>query len=214
MNRFNHLLKNNCHLIIEGLNGVLFHDMNGDLIAVNQKAASIFGTTLENLYQLKNIEELWKNQWVITNENGQPVTFEETLFVKAARTRRVQTQTLIIRWRNGEDRWILFNSHPLLEEEINGQFPVFSNIIDVTSERQLSNQLKEHEAIISAFFQETPDLAWVIDEYANLHFASNAFYRHFGVNEKDCSSFRENKMGRWISLYISYSSFSYQKCVW
>jgi PAS domain S-box-containing protein len=194
MNRFNRLLKNNCHLIIEGLNGVVFHDMNGDLIAINQKVASIFGTTLENLYQLKNIEQLWKNHWIITNESGQPVPFEETPFVKAAKTRQLQTQTLIIRLRNGEDRWILFNSQPLLEEEINGQFPVVSNIIDVTSERQLSNRLKEREAIINAFLQETPDLAWVIDEDANLHFASNAFYRHFGISEKDSSSKKVTEM--------------------
>ncbi|MEP7374437.1 MAG: PAS domain-containing protein [Chitinophagaceae bacterium] len=194
MRRFNRLLKDNCHLIIEGLNGVIFHDVNGDLIAINQKVASIFGTTLENLYQLKNIEELWKNQWTITNESGLPVPFEETPFVKAAKTRRLQTQTLIIRLRNGEDRWILFNCQPLLEEEINGQFPVVSNIIDVTSERQLSNRLKEREAIICAFLQETPDLAWVIDEDAHLHFASNAFYRHFGINEKDCLSKRVTDM--------------------
>ena len=142
MRRFNRLLKNNCHSIIEGLNGVVFHEMNGDLIAMNQKVASIFGTTLENLYQLKNIDALWKNQWVITNESGQPVPFEETPFVRAAKTRRLQTQTLVIRLKNGEDRWILFNSQPLLEEELDGKFPVVSNIIDVTSERRLSNQLK------------------------------------------------------------------------
>jgi PAS fold len=188
MNRFNKLLKNNCHSIIESLSGVVFHEINGDLIAINQKVAGIFGTTLENLYRLKNIGALWKNQWIITNEGGQPVPFEETPFVNAAKTRRLQTQTLIIRLKNGEDRWVLFNSQPLLREEVNRQFPVVSNIIDVPSERQLSNRLKEREAIINAFLQETPDLAWVIDEDANLLFASNAFCLHFGVTEMDCSS--------------------------
>ena len=186
MDRFNQLLKNNCHLIIEGLNGIIFHDMNGELIAANQKAAQIFGTTLERLYQLRNISELWNNQWIITDENGSPVSFEEAPFIKAKQTRQLQTQTLIIRLANGEKRWILFNSQPLVEEEVNGHFPVVSNIIDITSERQLSNRLKLREAMISAFLHETPDLAWVIDEEATLHFASNAFYRHFGLIEKDC----------------------------
>jgi PAS domain S-box-containing protein len=186
MVRYNRLLKNNCHLIIEGLNGVIFHDISGELIAANQKAASIFGTTLERLYQLKNIDQLWKNHWVITDENGKPVPYEETPFIKAIKTRQQQTQTLIVRLRSGEDRWILFNSQPLIEEEIDGYFPVVSNIIDITSERQLSSRLKMREALISSFLQQTPDLAWVIDEEATLHFASNAFYRHFGLNEKDC----------------------------
>ena len=73
MNRFNRLLKNNYQLIIEGVSGLIFHDINGEMIAANQKAASIFETSLENLYQLKNIGHYWKNEWVITNEHGQPV---------------------------------------------------------------------------------------------------------------------------------------------
>ena len=112
--------------------------------------------------------------------------FEETPFVKAIRTGQSHTQILIIRLRSGKLKWILFNSQPLVEENESGNFSVVSNIIDITSERQLSHELKEGKALINAFFEQTPTLAWVIDEEANLHFASNAFYRQFGANEKDC----------------------------
>lgn len=186
MNRFNELLKNNYQLIIEGLSGLVFHDINGELIAANQKAANIFDTTLENLYQLKNIQHLWNNEWVITNEKGHPVTFEETPFAKASKTGESHTQTLVIRLRNGENKWILFNSQPLIEKNTCGNFSVVSNIIDITSERQLSRELKDGKALINAFFEQTPTLAWVIDEETNLHFASSAFYQHFGVSEEEC----------------------------
>lgn len=186
MSRFNQLLKNNCHLIIEGLNGVIFHDMNGELIAANQQAATIFGTTLERLYQLQNIAQLWNNHWVITDENGRPVAFDEAPFVRATKTRQLQRQTLIIRLANGDDRFLLFNCQPILDEEKDGLFPVVSNIIDITSEKQLSTRLNLREAMIKAFLNETPDLAWVIDEEATLHFASQAFYRHFGLTEGEC----------------------------
>ena len=186
MNRFNQLLKNNCQLIVEGLSGLIFHDINGELIAANQKAANIFDTTLENLYKLKNIGQLWKNEWFVTNENGQPIAFEETPFIKAIKTGESHTQILIIRLRNGKNKWILFNSQPLVEENACGNFSVISNIIDITSERQLSRELKKGKALINAFFEQTPTLAWVIDEESNLHFASSAFYQHFGVNEKEC----------------------------
>ncbi|MGZ8539432.1 MAG: PAS domain S-box protein [Chitinophagaceae bacterium] len=185
MNRFNQLLKNNYQLIIEGLSGLIFHDINGELIAANQKAANIFETTLEKLCQLKNIEQAWENEWTITNETGQPVRFEETPFVKAIRTGEPHTQTLVIRLRNGKNKRILFNSQPLIEENDGGKFSVVSSIIDITSERQLSLELKEGKAPITAFFEQTPTLAWVIDEETNLHFASSAFYHHFGVNEKE-----------------------------
>ena len=45
----------------------------------------------------------------------------------------------------------------------------------------------EGKGLISAFFEQTPTLAWVIDEDTNLHFASSAFYDHFGVNKKECT---------------------------
>lgn len=186
MNRFNGLLKNNCELIVEGISGLIFHDINGDLIATNQKAASIFETTLENLYNIKNVEQLWKNEWSITNENGQPVAFEETPFMKAIKTGESHTQTLVISLRNGGKKWILFNSQPLIEEHTCNCYSVVSNIVDITSERQLSREVKEGKALINAFFEQTPTLAWVIDEETNLHFASNAFYQHFDVDKKEC----------------------------
>lgn len=186
MNRFNGLLKNNFQLIVEGFNGLVFHDINGELIAANQKAASIFETTLENLYNLKNIAQLWKSEWYITNENGEPVAFEETPFIKAINTGESHTQTLVIRLRNGEKKWILFNSQPLIERHDCNSFSVVSNIVDITPERQLSRELKEGKALINAFFEQTPTLAWVIDEETYLHFASNAFYSHFGLNKKEC----------------------------
>jgi len=185
-NRFNELLKNNFQLIVEGISGLIYHDINGELIAANQKAASIFGTTLETLYSLKNIAQLWKSEWSITNENGEPVAFEETPFIKAIKTGESHTQTLVIRLRSGEKKWILFSSQPLIENHACKNFSVVSNIVDITPERQLSRELKEGKALINAFFEQTPTLAWVIDEEANLHFASNAFYQHFGLNKKEC----------------------------
>lgn len=185
MVRFHSLLKNNYQLIIEGVSGLLFHDINGELIAANQKAAGIFETTLENLYNLKNIEWHWNHEWSITNENGEAVSFRETPFIKAISTGESQTQTLVIQLRNGEKKWILFNSQPLVEEHACKSFSVVSNIVDITSERQLSHEVKEGKALINAFFEQTPTLAWVLDEEATLYFASNAFYRQFNLTEKE-----------------------------
>ncbi len=74
----------------------------------------------------------------------------------------------------------------LLKSHVCKNFSVVSNIVDITPERQLSREVKEGKALINAFFEQTPTLAWVIDEEATLHFASNAFYQHFGLNENEC----------------------------
>lgn len=186
LKKFKHLVQNNSQQIVEGLSGVIFHDSNGELIAANQKAAAIFNTTLENLYQLKNISESWDNEWQITTESGKKVAFAEAPFIKAIQTGHVQIQSLVIRLRNGENKFLLFNSQPLPDEEAPGQFQAVSHLVDITPERHLLNQLKDGQAMISAFFQQTPTLSWVIDKETNIKFASEAFYRHFGVEEKDC----------------------------
>lgn len=210
MKRFNQLLKNNSQLIIEGISALIFHDINGELIAANQKAAAIFDSTLERLYQLKNIAHLWNNEWTITNESGQAVPFEEAPFKKAIKTGQSQTQILLIRLLNGEDKWLLFKSQPVAEEEDSGHFYVVSNIIDITPERHLLTQLKDGEALIAAFFQQTPALAWVIDEETNLHFASKAFYDHFGTTEKDCNG---AKIGNVVPVQVFQALYEKHKKV-
>ena len=184
--RFNRVVRNHYQLIMEGLGGMILHDQRGELIAANQNAAVIFNTTLESLYKLTDVEQLWNNQWCITDENGVSVPFENAPFRKALQTGLPQKQTLIIQLENGEHRWILFNSLALPEEETKGQFSVISNLIDVTLERQLARQLTAQEALVNSFLQETPQLAWVVDEESYLFFASNSFCRYFHTTEKEC----------------------------
>ena len=83
LEKFNQLGEKNYQLIVEGLNaGIIFHDQQGELIAANKKAAEVFGTTLERLYQLKNIGSLW-NTWTVLNEQGEKISFQDTPFMKA-----------------------------------------------------------------------------------------------------------------------------------
>jgi PAS domain S-box-containing protein len=182
---FNRLVEKNYQLIIESLNtGILFQDKYGELIAANQKAAEIFNTTLEKLYQLRNIKSLWNSTWPITTENDEPVLFEETPFIKALQTGKTQEALLGIRLRNGEDRSVYFNSQPLFEENSSVPFSVVSNIIDVTRDRKLSGEAKERETLLRTFLNKTPNLAWVVAEDATLLFASHSFCQYFGVDEK------------------------------
>lgn len=185
INRFNELLKNHGELVTEGLSGLIFHDINGEMIAANQMTANIFETSLECLYQLKNIENQWNNEWLICSEDGKRLPFADTPFMRAIRTGEPHTDTLAIRLKNGSTKWIVFNSQPIQSGE-GRQFSAVSHLIDTTAERNLSEELKEGKALIGAFFEQTPTLSWVIDDTTTLHFASQAFYNHFGLIEKDC----------------------------
>lgn len=182
--QFNLLGEKNYQLIVEGLNaGVLFQDRKGELIAANQKAAEMFNTTLERLYQLTNIGCLWNTAWDIQTEDAKPVSFDETPFMTAIHTGQLQTEVLVVRLRNSEHRWLQFSSQPLFEENNYVPFAVVSNIVDLTQEKKLSRQLKEREALFNMFMKQTPNLAWVVDEDGNLVFASESFYEYFGLDK-------------------------------
>lgn len=186
LSQYNQLGEKNYQLIVEGLSaGVLFQDTNGELIAVNQRAAEIFNTTLERLYQLTDIESLWNLTWQITNEANNTVLFIDTPFMRALRTGQPESEVLVVRLRNGESRWLHFSSQPLFDEISLTVFSVVTNIIDITKERLLSSQLKERDALFKAFMKQTPNLAWVVDEDEHLVFASHTFLQYFNLKEAD-----------------------------
>ncbi len=186
LNKFNQLGIKNYQLIFEGLNaGILFQDTKGELIAANQKAAEMFNVSMERLYQLNDIKNLWNTKWDITTEKGESIPFEETPFMKALQTGSSQKKTLVIRVRNGDKRWILFDSQPLFESDQTLPFSFVSNIVDVTNEKKLSIELRELDATLKAFVDKTPNLAWVVDEEENLVFASHSFYQYYGLDQKE-----------------------------
>ncbi|HYM93489.1 MAG TPA: PAS domain-containing protein, partial [Chitinophagaceae bacterium] len=183
---FNYLGEKSYQHIVEGLNAaVLFQDKAGEIIAVNQKVAELFDTTLERVYQIKDIKNLWDTTWNITTEKGEPISFEKTPFMQALQTGKMQSETLIIRLPDNESRWILFISQPLFDAGTTIPFSVVSNIVDVTTEKKLLNELKEREALLDGFMKRTPNIAWVVDEKVNLVFGSHSFFKYFGIKESE-----------------------------
>lgn len=183
--KFNQLGEKNYQLIVESLSaGVLFQDITGGLIAANHKVTEIFNTSLEKLYQLSDIKNLWNIAWDIKTEEGCPVPFEATPFMKAIQTGELQTGVMVIRLWDGNFKWLQFSSQPLFEEGNFIPYAVVSNIVDLTKEKKLSGQLQDREALFNMFMKQTPNLAWVIDEDANLVFANQSFYQYFGLDEK------------------------------
>ncbi len=163
--------------------GVLFQDIRGEIIAVNQKTAEIFNTTLEQLYQLRNVADQWNRAWSVCGENGRPVLFGDTPFMKALQTGKGQSGTLVIRLKDGEPHWLHLSSQPLYINGGKQPFSVVTKISDITQEKLLIAELRERKALLESFMKLTPNLAWVVDEKASLLFASNYFYEFFGIDE-------------------------------
>jgi len=184
LKKFDHLIKEHYQFFTEELIGIVFHDKDGELIAANQQAANLFQTSLERLYQLKNINILWDNQWIISDEEGHAVCFESTPFMKALKSGKPQKEVLSIHLQNSGQRWILFHSQKIQGNPAKGDCCyAISTIVDVTKEKLLAARLEAKTAIINAFIGQTPNLAWVIDKDENLKLASATFYQYFGLQE-------------------------------
>lgn len=183
---FNQLGKENYQILIESLNAaVIFHDLNGELIASNQKTAEIFGTTLEKLYQLKDIRSLWDNMWQVKTESGDFVSFDETSFMRAMKNGKRESQLLVIRLSNGEHHWMHFTSQPLINKKSLLPYAAISNVIDLTAEKVTFQELVNRKAVFNAFMKQSPNLAWVVDEDATLIEANNTFFDFFGFKETE-----------------------------
>ena len=200
LKKFNKLLEKHYQLIIEGLAGMIFHDKEGEIIAANKQSANLLNKSLEELYQLKNINDLWNSGLEICNENGDTVPFEKSPFVKALKTGRTQKETLRVHFSNGKQRWLFINSQPLPDDHIQDDCCyIVSNIIDVTNERLLAQRVQQEKALINAFIKQTPNLAWVVGQDSKLILASDAFYRHFGIEEKNS---RNKKMSELVPSFV------------
>lgn len=183
---FNQLGKENYQVLVESLNeALIFHDSNGELIAANQKTAAIFNTTLERLYQLKDIRYHWDHVWQVTTESGNIVKFDETPFMRAVRSGKRESQLLVIRLANGEHRWMDFISQPLNNKNTSSTFVVVSSVIDLTAEKITFQELVNRKAVFKAFMKQSPNLNWVVDEDATLIEANNSFFSFFHLKESE-----------------------------
>lgn len=182
---FNQLGSQNFHNIVEGLNeGILLQDANGRLIAASQRTAEIFDTTLQRLYELTDIRDAWDTVWTILDENGQKVVFGDSPFMQALATGMRCSQLLSVRLRNGGYSRVRISSQPLFDEMSGETCAVVSGISDVSNEQELSLRLQQREELFNVFMNNTPNLAWVVDEDTHLIAASRSFYKYFGLDEK------------------------------
>ncbi len=183
--KFNQLGSRHYQHIVEGLSeGVLLQDVNGSVIYVNQRVAQIFDTTLRRLYELTDIQQAWDHAWTILNDNGEKLSFADSPFMRAIRTGQRSCEHISVRLRSGEIRRVRISSQPLKDEKNGTSCAIISSICDMSHVKELSLQLKQSDDLFYAFMNQTPNLAWVVDEDTHLLQASRSFYRYFGLDEK------------------------------
>ena len=152
--------------------GIIFHTAGGKVIAATQKAAEIFNTTLEEIYNNEKIDALWKTK----NAN------DASLQVLNNFTEQNGT-VLNFKIHNGHSRYVLINSQPVYEHKISVPSFYLSTVIDLIPEKKFELLVKDKEALFTSFMNHTPNFTWIMDENENVIYANKSLLNYFGLNE-------------------------------
>ncbi len=179
--KMKNMANRNYDAIMEGLTiGVIMQDVNGDVLAANQKAAEIFDTSIETLYESNEFKNLWN---CVQNESG-VVSYENSPAIRALLTRELQKDVRVtLKTDDGKLKTLLINSQPLFEENNSEPTSVVTSITDISRENELENEVHQQEILFNTFKDNTPNLAWMVDEEGRLMFANKSFYKYLGLSE-------------------------------
>ena len=161
--------------------GVFFIDKDGELMA-NRKTEAIFCVETGQLNSSCHLKAKW-NDLHFSNRAGKIIDFEESPFMRSFHSGLQHSDVLIAKRCEGNTHWVQFNASPLMDEE-GKPYAILTSIFDFPDEPALHNDLRDTGTLFRSFLDKTPNLAWVLDEDANLLFASASFYQYFGLIEE------------------------------
>lgn len=175
------IAEKNYQAIVEGLNtGIVMQDSNGDVLAANQKSSEIFDISIETIYETNEFKNLWQNIFI----DNIPVQYEDCPCTKALTTGTAQNNVIItLRTASGKTKLLLVNSQPLFDETSSSPISVVSSFIDISKEKKLEEEVRQRDKLFRTFKDNTPNLAWVVDENARLIYANKSFYKYLGLTE-------------------------------
>jgi diguanylate cyclase (GGDEF)-like protein/PAS domain S-box-containing protein len=135
-------------LIVEGLiEGVVFQDHDGAIVASNRGAEEVLGLTADQLHGRESVDP----RWAAIHEDGTPWPGDTHPAMIALRTGTPQLQRIMgVHRPDGQLRWIQVNARPQLDGDgcVSG---VVTSFLDVTAQRgderrrvEAETRLREH----------------------------------------------------------------------
>lgn len=180
--------------------GIVVHDENGI-----QVFANCYAKRLLNELKAETINHLWKNEEIIICINEKPTPLNNAPFIKALRTGRHQKQTFNIHMKDGKQRSLFLHSKPLLKKGNAVAGCIISSVIDISNEKRNAAGLEERNNMILSFIKQTPHSAWIVDEDGNLVYATAAFFKYFGLKEKESIG---KKLAELVPLQVSHALYA------
>ena len=142
--------------LLEALPGGVAHlSADGSVITANNEAARFFGIELEELMR-RGVSDY---AGLTVDERGEKLAFEDFPIVRTLATGEPNRDSTIgIVGPDGEIRWALWNSTPLIDSETGEVVGAILNFIDITERRRSEQALAASEARLAALVASAPSM--------------------------------------------------------
>jgi two-component system, chemotaxis family, CheB/CheR fusion protein len=132
--------------------GVVYQDEEGKIISANPAAESILGLNMDQMKGKKSIDPHWQS----IHEDGTPFPGEDHPSMIALRT-GLKVKDVVMGVNNpikNDITWISISALPMFKEGENKPFQVYTTFSDITTVRQVQNDLFKSEEHFRMLFNE------------------------------------------------------------
>jgi PAS domain S-box-containing protein len=159
--------------------GVVLHARDGSIVEANVAAEAILGLTRDQMLGRTSMDPAWG----AIHEDGTPYPGADHPAMVTLRTGRpLRERVMGIHDGRGEVRWLSVNSQPIFSAGVTGPAAVVATFIDITRQRQLTDELRVARADLQTILDNVPAriTSWQVDGLTN-RFANRAAELHFGL---------------------------------
>ncbi len=164
------------------LQGVVFHNEQGEITIANQKAQDILGLTFDEILGRTSYDPVWR----CMQEDGSDFPGEMHPAMVALNSGK-SVENVVMGVFNptlNQVRWIRVSAVPLKDAKGNKPVQVFATFLDITESRLLESALKENKAHLQLFIEHAPAALAMFD--LEMHYLAVSQRWREDYSLKDC----------------------------
>jgi PAS domain S-box-containing protein len=168
---------------------IYLFDQDGKVLLMNNQAGSTAQlpdrTHLQQPVDIEWLHQRTSELYDVLGESDELISMEDTPAKETFRTGNPSEKILhFIRRSDGEHRWIMTNSSPLLDESGNLKM-VLETSTDITSQKQAEEKIRASEEHFRSLTQALPQLVWVTDAKGNQEYVTERWKEYTGMDPFD-----------------------------
>jgi PAS domain S-box-containing protein len=163
--------------------GVVYQDMNGQILSANQAAEQILGLSLDQMQGKKSIDPDWQS----FDENGEPLPGEDHPAMITLKSKKPISNFIMSVYQSQQKKhvWTKVSSHPVFDADNLQVTGVFSTFEDITESFLSTKELTKNERKYRFLFENINDLICLHDSDGTYRDVSPSSYQILGFTPEE-----------------------------